>query len=268
MNYNGTEMLLQIFNNADIFVLILARIIGLIIIIPVIGGSTVPTIIKIGFAMGISGIIYTSGNITEIVLYNDNIIGYAMLILKEFSIGLIIGFIVFIVFNTIYLTGHLTDQQIGYAMSNVFDPMSNTQVPITGNLYYFSLCALFILNKGHYMVINALFYSYKALPIGKALIIQNGNLLKIMMSAMVQFFAVGTLIALPIIGIILIMDVSLGVLVKTVPKMNVFVVGMPLKVLAGLIGIWIIMPAFSDVYVKLFTLFSDFIMQAIKVMMQ
>ena len=268
MNYENTEVLLQIFNNADIFVLILARIIGLLIIIPIIGGNTIPSIAKIGFAMAISGIIYSSGNITEVVIYNDTILGYTLIILKEFGIGLIIGFIVLIVFNIVYLTGHFTDQQLGFSMANVFDPMTNAQVPITGNLYYFLLCALFILNKGHYMFINAIFYSYKALPIGKALILNNGNLLKIMMESMVQFFAVGTLIALPIIGLILIMDVSLGVLVKTVPKMNVFVVGMPLKVLAGLVGVWIIMPAFSDVYVKLFTLMSDFVMQAIKVMVQ
>ncbi len=268
MNYENTEILIQIFNNADIFVLILARIIGLLVILPVIGGNTIPAIAKIGLAMAISGIIYSSGNIKEVVINSDTLLGYSVIILKEFGIGLIIGFIVLIVFNIVYLTGHFTDQQLGFSMANVFDPMTNAQVPITGNLYYFLICALFILNKGHYMFINTIFYSYKALPIGKALILNNGDLLKIIMTAMVQFFSIGVLIALPIIGLILIMDVSLGVLVKTVPKMNVFVVGMPLKVLAGLIGIWIIMPAFSDVYVKLFTLMSDLVMQAIKVMME
>lgn len=267
MNYEGTQFLIDIFDNVDIFMLIFVRIIGLLTLLPVIGGSGIPIVARLGLALAISGIIYSSGNITQIV-YPDNIIGYAMLILKEFLVGLILGYVVFLVFNTLYLTGHLTDQQIGYSMSSVFDPVSNTQVPITGNLYYFSLCALFILNKGHYMVINTIFHSYKALPIGKALILNNDNLMKLLMYAMAQFFVIGTLIALPIIGIILIMDISLGVLVKTVPKMNVFVVGMPLKVLAGLMGIWIIMPAFSDVYVKIFTLISDFMLNSIKVMMQ
>lgn len=265
MNYEGTEILIDIFNNVDIFMLIFARIIGLIVLLPVIGGNNVPVIAKIGIALAISGIIYVSGNVTD-VIYTNNIIGYAMLILKEIIVGLIMGYIVFLIFNALYLTGHLTDQQIGYSMANVFDPVSNTQVPITGNLYYFSLCTLFILNKGHYMVINTIFNSYKALPIGKALLLGNDNLMKLFMSAMVQFFVIGTLIALPIIGIILVMDVSLGVLVKTVPKMNVFVVGMPLKVLAGLMGLWIIMPVFSDVYVKVFTLISDLILNSIKVM--
>lgn len=265
MNYEGADILVSIFNNVDIFMLIFVRIIGLLTLLPVIGGKNMPVIARLGLSLAIAGIIYSSGNITDVV-YENNIIGYAMLILKEFLVGLIISYFVFLIFNALYLTGHLTDQQIGYSMASTFDPVSNTQVPITGNLYYFSLCALFILNKGHYMVINTIFYSYKALPIGKALMIGNNNLMELLMSGMVQFFIIGTLVALPIIGIILIMDVSLGVLVKTVPKMNVFVVGMPLKVLAGLIGIWIIMPAFSDVYVKIFTLISDFILNSIKVM--
>lgn len=265
MNYEGADILVSIFNNVDIFMLIFVRIIGLLTLLPVIGGRNIPVIARLGLSLAISGIIYSSGNVTDVV-YENNIIGYAMLILKEFLVGLTISYFVFLIFNSLYLTGHLTDQQIGYSMASVFDPVSNTQVPITGNLYYFSLCALFILNKGHYMVINTIFYSYKALPIGKAFILGNNNLMELLMFGMVQFFIMGTLIALPIIGIILIMDVSLGVLVKTVPKMNVFVVGMPLKVFVGLIGVWIIMPAFSDVYVKIFTLISDFILNSIKVM--
>lgn len=267
MNYERTQALIEIFDNADIFMLILVRIIGLFTFLPVIGGRNIPVIARLGIAIAISGIIYTSGNVTD-VIYTNNIIGYATLILKEFLVGLIMGYVVFIIFNALYLTGHLTDQQIGYSMSNVFDPISNTQVPITGNLYYFSLCALFITNKGHYMLINTVFYSYKALPIGKALIIGNNDLIRLIMNSMVEFFIIGTLIALPIIGVILVMDVSLGVLVRTVPKMNVFVVGMPLKVIAGLIAVFIILPAFSDVYVRIFTLISDFLINSIKVMMQ
>lgn len=267
MGFEGSNILLDIFNNVDIYMLILVRIIGFLLFIPVISGNNIPRQAKIGLALAISAIIYTSGNVTE-VFYNNSIIGYAVLILKEFLVGAIISFTVFLIFNAIYLTGHLTDQQIGYSMANVFDPISNTQVPITGNLYYFSLCMLFILNRGHHMVISTIFYSYKVLPIGKAIIMENASLNYILLSAMLEFFKIGTLIALPIIGIILVMDIALGILVRTVPKMNVFVIGMPLKVIAGLIGVWIIVPAFSEVYYKIYTLISSFILNSIKVMIQ
>ena len=138
MNLENSQVLIDIFNNTDLYMLIFVRIIGFLIFMPVIGGNNGIAMVKIGLAMAISAIIFTSGNVTEVV-YVNSIMGYFMLILKEFFVGFIISYIVFFVFNSVYFTGHMIDQQIGYAMSNVFDPMTNTQVPITGNLYYFCL---------------------------------------------------------------------------------------------------------------------------------
>lgn len=267
MNSENTQILIEIFNNADLYMLIFVRMLGFLLLMPVIGGTNGTTIVKIGLAMALSGIVFSSGNVEQ-VTYVNSIMGYFMLILKEFFVGAIISYIVFFVFNSVYFTGHMTDQQIGYSMSNVFDPMTNTQVPITGNLYYFFLCVLFILNKGHHMVISTVFYSYKALPIGQAQLIGNQGLFFGIINIMVEFFKIGLLFALPIVGVVLIMDVALGVLVRAVPKMNVFVVGMPLKVLAGLLALWVIIPSFSEIYFKIYQLISELLTNSIKVMMQ
>ncbi len=266
MNFENTKVLIDIFNNVDLYMLIFVRIIGFLIFMPVIGGNNGIAMIKIGLAMAISAMIFTSGNITE-VTYVNNIMSYFMLVLKEFFIGAIVSYIVFFVFNSAYFAGHMTDQQIGYSMSNVFDPMTNTQVPITGNLYYFSLCVLFILNKGHHMVISTIFYSYKSLPIGKAYILGNTGLIYGIINILVEFLKIGFLFSLPIIAVILVMDVALGVLVRAVPKMNVFVVGMPLKVIAGLLALWVIIPLFSEFYYRIYNIISDLLLNSIKVMM-
>ncbi|WP_317367332.1 flagellar biosynthetic protein FliR [uncultured Tyzzerella sp.] len=266
MNLESSQILIDIFNNTDLYMLIFVRIIGFLIFIPVIGGNNGVAMVKIGLAMAISAIIFTSGNITEFA-YINSIMGYFMLILKEFFVGAIIGYIVFFVFSSVYFTGHMIDQQMGYSMASVFDPVSNTQVPITGNLYYFSLCALFILNRGHHMLINAIFYSYKSLPIGKAYILGNNGLFFGIINIMIEFFKIGFLFALPIIGTILVMDIALGVLVRAVPKMNVFAVGMPLKVIAGLLALWVIMPVFSELYYRIYNVISELILNSIKVMM-
>lgn len=266
MNLGNTQILIDIFNNADLYMLIFVRIIGFLIFMPVIGGNNGVAILKIGLAMAISAIILTSGNVTEVV-YINNIMGYFMLILKEFFVGAIVSYIVFFVFSSVYFTGHMIDQQIGYSMASVFDPVSNTQVPVTGNLYYFSLCALFILNRGHHMLISAIFYSYKSLPIGKSYILGNDGLFFGIINIMIEFFKIGFLFALPIIGVILVIDVALGVLVRAVPKMNVFVVGMPLKVIVGLLALWVVLPVFSELYYRLYNLISELILNSIKVMM-
>ncbi len=261
------QALIDIFNNTDLYMLILVRIIGFLLFMPIIGGSNGLAMVKIGLSMAIAGIIFTSGNVVDVV-YTNSILGYGILIAKEFFVGAIIGYIVFFIFNSLYFAGHITDQQMGYSMSNVFDPMTNTQVPISGNLYYFTLCVLFIVNRGHHMVLSTLFYSYKALPIGSAYIVGNQGLIFGILGIMVEFFKIGFLIALPIVGVTLVLDVALGVLVRAVPKVNVFAVGMPLKVIGGLAALWFIAPVFSEVYYKIYTLISDTLLSSIKVMMQ
>lgn len=265
MNVQNTQALMDIFNNTDIYMLIFIRILGFLMFLPVIGGRSNSAVIKIGLALGISTIIFANG--IDEVFYDDNLIGYGMLLLKEFFVGIIVSYIISFFFNIVYLAGHITDQQIGFSMANVFDPVSNAQVPITGNLYYFSLCALFVVNGGHYMVISAIINSYKALPIGKAYLIGNNGLFFGIINMMGDFFKIGMLIALPIVGVILVMDVALGILVRTVPKINVFVIGMPLKVIAGLFALWFIIPIFSNVYAKIYYLIQEAILNSIKVMM-
>ena len=103
MNLENSQVLIDIFNNTDLYMLIFVRIIGFLIFMPVIGGSNGIAMVKIGLAMAISAIIFTSGNITEVV-YANNIMGYFMLILKEFFVGFIISYIVFFIFHFLLLS--------------------------------------------------------------------------------------------------------------------------------------------------------------------
>ena len=266
MNSEGANSLAYAIGNADIFILILVRVIGLFSIVPVIGGNSIPARIRLGFSLLLAGIIYSSGNAAEI-FYDDSVIGFGILIAKEFFVGWIIGYFVYFIFNITYLSGHLIDQQIGLSMVSVFDPVSQIQVPVVGNLYYMSLCILFIISNAHHMIIKTLFYSYEVLPMGQAVIINNGELMSIFIGLIVKFLYLGVTIAVPIIGIILVVDLILGLLVRTVPKMNVFVVGMPLKIFIGLFGIWLVAPLFGNVYSFLYDEISKALLNIIKVMM-
>lgn len=265
MDSMGAVYLTEILSNADIFMLIFARMIGFIAIVPIIGGRNVPLMARVGFSIALASIIYSTGQITNIFYY-DNIIGYGFLIAKEFFVGYIIGFVAVFIINVTYLAGFYTDQQIGFSMANVFDPITQTQVPITGNLYYFMISVIIIISNTHHMFIKMLFYSYKALPIGNALLIGNQKLFYVMLELMERFFVIGVSIAIPIIGVILVMDLVLGILVRTVPQINVFVVGMPIKVLVGIFTIWIILPMFTNVYHFIYNAFTQYMLSVIGVM--
>lgn len=266
MDSTSANILIDIFSNFDVFLIILVRLVGFITIVPILGGRSVPLMTRMGFSCILASIIYTSGMITE-AEYVNSVFGYTILIFKEFFVGFLLGFVVFFIFNITYLTGEISDHQIGFSMASVFDPQSQMQVPISGNIYYNIITIFFVLSGGYRVLIKTIFYSYEALPIGVAKIVENEKIIVFFVDLITRFFKVGIIIALPIIAIILVMDVALGVLVKAVPKMNVFVIGMPAKVLVGLFGIWLIMPVFVRVYEVIYEMITGSLIGIIKVLM-
>ncbi len=221
-----------LFEQTDIYLLIVVRLLGFFVVMPIFGGANIPTITKIGFSVIVAGIILSTQTVGPIV-YNDNIIAYILLVMKEIFVGLILGFTVYMVFSTLYLAGQLVDFQIGFSMVNVFDPVSQMQVPVTGNLYYFLVSALLVLTNSHYTIFRALFYSYKVVPIGGSTLLSN-KVFETVLIIISSYFVIAFKIALPIIGSILILDTALGLMTRTAPQVNIFSVGMGLKLLVGL----------------------------------
>jgi len=235
------------YNHLDVFALIVVRLIGFMVIMPIFAGANIPNLVKIGLAVAVGLLVYQSG-VAGSVTYDDSIPGYVLLIFKEFMVGFCIGFAVYIVFNVVFYAGQLIDFQIGFSMVSVLDPLTQIQVPITGNLLYLVVTVIFVVSGGFSSVVAAVFYSFQHVPIGTADVIANGGLVWYLIQMIATFFVTGLKIAMPIVGSVLILDVSLGILVKTVPQMNVFVVGMPIKLLAGIAMLVIIAPMMATVY--------------------
>jgi flagellar biosynthetic protein FliR len=133
-------------------------------------------------------------------------------------------------------------------MMSVFDPVTQLQTPIIGNLMFMVMCVLMVQAGGMNALLAALFYSYDVLPPGTAVIISNKYLAEDVLSLISNFMSASFSMSIPMIGAILIVDVAMGMLVKAVPQMNVFVVGMPIKLLVGLVLLYMLTPALSDVY--------------------
>jgi len=246
-------ILKEFFNNADVFLLVFIRIIGFLLILPVLSGSNINIWTKLMFAASAAFLITASGLVKNAV-YINTAPGFVLLLFQEFLTGYIIGFTVYIAFNLVFFAGQLIDFQIGFSMVNVFDPLTQIQVPIVGNLFFLILTALLIQSGGLHALLSALFFGYRILPIGGAVILNNHALMKIIMELMANFIVIAVQAALPIIGAVLIIDIAMGLLVKAVPQMNVFVVGMPIKLLAGLIMLYLMTPILSYVYDNVFHL--------------
>jgi flagellar biosynthesis protein FliR len=238
------------FSGIDILLLVFVRMTGLFVISPLFGRRNIPAYLKIGFSF-MTAMILVNVIQMEMPIYS-NLWEYGFLIIKEFITGLTIGFIAYLVYAAIYMAGQLIDMQIGFGMVNVFDPLSNIQIPITANFYFIISMLVLLGIRGHHVLIESLFESFNTIPIGTAAF--KNALADDIIRLFSNMFFLGFKIASPITAAMLITDVALGVLSKSVPQLNVFVVGMPLKILLGIVVFMITIPAFIMFIQSLFSL--------------
>ena len=245
-----------------VFVLVLVRMSSLFVVTPVFGRKEMPGYMKIGLAFFCSFILVPL--LGDVNIEYNSILSYAVLAAKEILVGIILGYVSFLVFSALYVAGQIIDMQIGFGMVNVLDPTMNTQVPLTGNFIYILTTMLFLMIDGHHVLLSALYKSYSLLPIGSfgfsEVMVDN------MISIFIETFVIGLKISMPVIAAVLLSEVALGILAKTVPQMNVFVVGMPLKIGVGLAAMLFAMPVFIRILDVVFDRMYGFIYLIIRSM--
>ncbi|MGE5405802.1 MAG: flagellar biosynthetic protein FliR [Candidatus Saccharibacteria bacterium] len=221
--------------------LVLGRTSGIFLIAPVFSGRQIPVQIKVFLILILSGIIATVTNIKTTVPI-DTSAYFIWAMVSEILVGYTIGFVTYLVFSAIQLAGQLLDMQMGFGIVNVLDPQSGMQVPLMGNFQYLIILMVFLGINGHHLIIRALNDSYQFVPVLGAH--YQGNLISFLMSMAGSIFVVAVKLAAPVVSAVFMADVALGFVARTVPQMNVFIVGLPLKILGGLIMVVTVMPVF------------------------
>lgn len=231
-----------------ILLLVLVRMSALFVITPVFGRTELPAYMKIGLAFFCSYIIVPL--LGDVQVQYTGLLGFAAIVAKEFIVGIIIGYVSFIVFSALYFAGMLIDNQTGFGMVNVLDPTMHSQVPLTGNFIYIFAMILFLSMDGHHILLSALFKSYSILPINGFEFTE--TMVNNVTTIFSQVFLIGFKISIPVIAAILLSEVALGILNRTVPQMNVFMVGMPLKIALGLFTLYLMLPVFIQIMTVIF----------------
>lgn len=235
----------------EIFLIVFVRTSGIFIVSPFFSSQNMPNTVKAGLTFFISIIL----TLVLDVDVNSLEINAYQLIVKELMVGITIGFICYLFFSAFYTMGQIIDMSMGFGMVNVIDPQNRIQVPLMGNFYYILAFLILLGINGHHVIIKALVDSYKFLPIGSFEL--NKNVALFLVELLSRIFAIGFMLSTPIIVSIFLVDLILGILVRTIPQMNVFVVGLPLKILAGLIVMIITIPIFNTIVSDLINLMSD-----------
>lgn len=215
----------------EYFLMILVRVASFVYIAPFFGMNNTPNRVKIGLSVFTSIILYQV-MMPKNPLEYSGVIEFAIIVLKEGITGLLIGFAANICNSIVLLSGKIIDMEIGLAMMDVFDPSSNQQVAITGQFYNYLIMMLLIITNMHHYILKALVDSYQVIPVNGT-VFRWDHLLGTMTTYMADLMVIGFRVVLPIFATSMILNCILGIMAKVAPQMNMFAVGIQLKILLG-----------------------------------
>jgi flagellar biosynthetic protein FliR/FlhB len=220
--------------------LIFLRITSYFVAVQIFFPSGTPQVMQGVFALILSFGIVSSIDYSTLMNSIDSnyiIMFYAV---SEIMTGLILGYIANLIFQVVRFAGAWMDIHAGFSMVSILDPTSRTTSTMFGNLSYFVSLAFFFIVDGHHVVINMLAESVKIIPIGKTIVYQES--LMGVMQTIFDFFTIGVKMAIPMVLIIVITDVCLGLISRTVPTIPIMILGLPVKNMLGIITYIVLLP--------------------------
>lgn len=207
---------------------------------PFFGSLNIPVYFRAGTALALSVVLFPVVDGFTQITAPPTVIAYTAAVLREMFVGWLIGFVSYVSFAAIQMAGKIMDMQVGFSIVNVMDPTSGQQAPLIGSfLYNLSIIVLLVTN-GHHLLLSALVESFRAIPLlGMNF---NASLAELIVRFTTGIFLTGVQIALPITFSILLTNVSLGILARSMPSLNIFVVGIPLQIMIGMFVLLMVIP--------------------------
>ncbi len=209
------------------FVLVLVRVTSFIVVCPVFSYRGLSNIFKLALSMVLSFLI--ANTIPDIQL--TNIFYLLFMAIEEVFIGLAMGYISKLIFAVIEMAGQMVDFQTGFSMASVYDPAMGINASNYGRAYYWLSISIFFILDLHHKVLWSLINSFKVIPIGNVNF--NGGATEGVVRLFSQSFELALNLAAPLIIVVLVTDVILGIISKTVPQINVLILGLPLKAMVS-----------------------------------
>ena len=238
-----------LFDNFTWFLLLLTRVAAIVGASPLLGSRNVPMQLKAALAAIIAIVLLQTIDVPAAAPPEG--LSILPLLLKEVAAGLLLGYSITVTFAIFQLMGQFMDFPMGFSMVNVFDPTSQTQIPILGQFNYLLALMIFLLIDGHHFLFYVLKKSLELVPLGAVALPR--ELLGWLLAVFSQMFSLGFQLSLPVVGTLFLTDLALAILARTVPQMNVFVVGYPAKVAIGLGVLLLTLPLYGGAFVELFS---------------
>lgn len=230
----------EIITNFPVFLLIFVRVASFFVTLPLFSYRNIPVVYKIGLAFFLAILMLFTLEKPEISI--DGF--FILLVLKEALVGLAIGLAAYMILSAIQIAGGFIDFQMGFAIANVIDPQTGVQSPLMGQFFYTLTLLLLLSVNGHHLILDGIFYSYQFIPLEKAFLpFGSEHILEYVLKLFSTTFMIAFQMSIPIVGALFLVDVALGIIARTVPQLNIFVVGFPLKIIVSFLLIFVVLGA-------------------------
>ncbi|MFW8051981.1 flagellar biosynthetic protein FliR [Vagococcus fluvialis] len=229
------------------YILVFARISSFMVSVPGFSIKQAPIILKVALSFFISVIVYSM--IPDLIVV-PNLIVFTFLVIKEILVGIALGFVVQLIFSAVEMAGQLIDFQVGFSMGAAYDPTVGIQASNYGRLYYWLALMLFFLSDMHHIILKNLISSFDMLPLTEASL--GGNTVEGIVRLFVEMFQVSFMLAAPVVLVALVTDCVLGIVSRSVPQINVLMLGMPMKILISFFFILLFLPNFMQLVNNIF----------------
>lgn len=243
-------MLASMTMNSAAWLLVFARMGGLLGMNPLLTRRNVPAMVRTGLTFLMTALIAPGITVTGVAA--ENSLSLALGMIKELFVGFVCGYVFHIFYYMILFAGDLMDTNFGMSMAKVFDPGTSIQLSVSGNFLNILFALYIFVTNSHLLLIRIFADSFRVLPAGTVTFSQDGALFFIELFASV--FSMGLRLALPFIAAEFVLELSMGVLMKLIPQIHIFVINIQFKMMLGLLLLLAFagpIASFTDNYMRL-----------------
>lgn len=231
----------------QVFLLVFVRITTMVALIPVIGSQSVPGRLKAGLSFLIAIILFPLVPVNQVDVSMFTLPRFALLVVQELFVGITIGFAASLLFAAVQFAGRIVDTQMGFALVRLVDPFSNAASTVTGQFQIIIFSIVFLLINGHYFFLLAIQKSFEVIPL-ITVHMPSEHVGALLIKMVADVFVLAIRLAAPIYSVLILTSLSLGIVARTVPQINIFFVGLPLKIGLGVTTMAIVLPALVMIF--------------------
>lgn len=229
-------------SSLTLFLLIVGRMTGCVAFNPLFGRRGIPSMVKAGFILMLSICVYGVSPARPQV--PGTLLGLVLVFLLELFLGYVLGLVINFFFYIPVMAGSMADMQMGLSMASAYDPSSGIQVTVTSTLLNIMMSLMFFVANGHQTLIRIFLASGRVIPFGA--VAPGEELYGAVLEVFINCTILGIKLAMPILAAELMGQVGMGILMKVIPQINIFVINIDLKVIVGLGLLMLLLAPFSE----------------------